>query len=164
MVPRTHSKENEVSEWIYAGDVVGGLEIGDTYTVVKRDWKPDQLRGAECVGHRVVVEKTHPYGVGSQKTVLTTGKCECGNTPYLKTTCQITQVRKGGDAQDKNLRRLKKEGVVPSALQTQVTKTKDGYVGQIVLDKEIIWESRPYDEEENAEALPKAKITDVFGG
>lgn len=131
---------SEDENWIYAKDA--NLQIGDTYTVVKRDWSDSDLGQYQCIGHKVVVTKLHAPGRANR--IIATGECSCGNHPNVRNECKITRVLRGGRTpQDNNLYRLKEEGVVRTALQVRDIDTKEGRVGQILLDGEIIWESEP---------------------
>lgn len=49
---------------------------------------------------------------------------------------------------------------------TQAVQTKEGWLGQVVVDKEIVWESEAYDDSEDAiqDAIQdaNAQVVDVF--
>lgn len=45
---------------------------------------------------------------------------------------------------------------------TQAVQTKEGWLGQVVVDKEIVWESEAYDDSEDAIQDANAQVVDVF--
>jgi hypothetical protein len=45
---------------------------------------------------------------------------------------------------------------------TQAVQTKDGWLGQIIVDKAIVWESLPHDEGEEAVAAANTRVVEVL--
>jgi hypothetical protein len=51
----------------------------------------------------------------------------------------------------------------PSGLVvTQAVQTKEGWLGQVIVDKEIAWESEAIDEGEDAIKAANARVVEVF--
>lgn len=45
---------------------------------------------------------------------------------------------------------------------TQAVQTKDGWLGQVIVDKEIVWESEAYDDSEDAIQDANTQVVEVF--